>query len=110
MLWGQPVEAAIAAMARFGRVVQVGASAGPTAEFSARQLRTPGISILTHINYYAPVSVRAEGFRAVCEMSTAGELVVPVEELPLERVADVWERQQTGPHVKLVIRPTAVTS
>jgi NADPH:quinone reductase-like Zn-dependent oxidoreductase len=105
LLWSAPAQAAIEAMADFGRLVQVGGSAGPTAEFPARPLRNRGISILAHINYHAPVAVRAEGFRAMCEMSRAGELLVPVEELTLDEVATAWERQQAGPHVKLVIRP-----
>lgn len=105
MLWGRPAEAAVAAMAPFGRVVQIGASAGPTAEIPARPLRTSGISILTHINYHAPVAVRAAGFADMCEMNAAGDLVVPVEEAPLKHIANLWARQQTGPHVKLVLRP-----
>jgi NADPH2:quinone reductase len=105
MLWGRPVEAAAAAIAQYGRIVQIGASAGPTAQLPARPLRTLGVSILTHTNYHAPVTVRAAAFTAMCEMHTAGQLAVSVEELPLERVADVWDRQQGGPHVKLVVRP-----
>ncbi len=105
MLWGPPVEAALAATAPSGRVVQIGASAGPTAEIPARPLRTSGISILTHINYHAPVEVRAAGFTTMCQMNAAGRLHVPVEAAPLEHIADLWARQQTGPHVKLVVQP-----
>jgi NADPH2:quinone reductase len=108
MLWGEPLEAAAATVAPFGRIVQIGASAGPTAEIPARPLRTAGISILTHINYHAPVQVRAAGFARMCMMAAAGQLVVPVEEAPLEHIADIWKRQQTGPHVKLVIRPPGI--
>lgn len=104
MLWGRPVEAVATAMAPLGRIVQVGASAGPTAELPARPLRTSGISILTHINYHTPIDVRAAGFRTMCEMHAAGRLSVPHEEIPLDRVADAWQRQQTGQHVKLIIR------
>jgi len=110
LLWGPPVEAAVAAMAPFGRVVQIGASAGPTAEIPARPLRTSGVSILTHINYHAPVAVRAAGFTVMCEMNAAGDLVVPVEEAPLDHIADLWARQQTGPHIKLVVRPDRDTT
>lgn len=105
MLWGPPVEAALAAVAPLGRIVQIGASAGPTAEIPARPLRTSGISILAHINYHAPVEVRAEGFTTMCRMAAAGDLHAPVETAPLEHISELWARQQTGPHVKLVVRP-----
>lgn len=105
LLWGEPVATAIEAMADFGRIVQIGGSASPTAELPARLLRNKGISIFAHINYHTPISVREQAFCSMCEMSLAGDLVVPVEELPLDDVAKAWERQQSGPHVKLVIRP-----
>jgi NADPH2:quinone reductase len=104
LLWGEPLVAATGAMADFGRVIQIGGSAAPTAELDARSLRNRGISILGHINYHAPIAARKEAFAAMCEMSSAGDLVVPVEEMPLEDIADAWELQKSGPHVKLVIR------
>jgi len=105
LLWAEPIEATIEAMAEFGRVVQIGGSAGLHAELPARAMRNRGVSILPHINYHASVAVREEAFGAMCEMSEAGDLIVPVEEVPLEDVAQAWERQRNGPHVKLVIRP-----
>jgi NADPH:quinone reductase-like Zn-dependent oxidoreductase len=105
LLWAEPIVAAIEAMSDFGRVVQLGASAGPFAELPARALWNRGITILAHINYHAPIAVRAEAFRAMCEMNIAGDLAVPVEQVSLDDVEDAWERQRTGPHVKLVIRP-----
>jgi NADPH2:quinone reductase len=104
LLWGEPIEAAVGAMADFGRVIQIGGSAGPTAEFDARQLRNSGVSILTHLNYTTPIAARKKAFAAMCEMSNAGDLVVPVEEMPLADIAEAWERQKSGPHIKLVIR------
>jgi NADPH:quinone reductase-like Zn-dependent oxidoreductase len=105
LLWGEPLVAAIEAMAEYGRVVQIGGSASPTADLPARSIRNRGIAIVGHTIYHAPVSDRAEGFATMCGMSVSGELVAPVEEVALEDVAEAWERQQGGPHVKLVIRP-----
>jgi NADPH:quinone reductase-like Zn-dependent oxidoreductase len=105
LLWGEPLVAALGAMAEFGRVIQIGGSAAQVGEIPARPIRNPGISILGHINYHVPVAGREEAFAAMCEMSLAGDLVIPVEEIALADVAQAWERQQGGPHAKLVIRP-----
>ncbi|MGE0067005.1 MAG: zinc-binding dehydrogenase [Solirubrobacterales bacterium] len=105
LLWAEPIELTIGAMAEFGRVIQIGGSAGLHAELPARALRNRGISILPHINYHTPVAERAKAFASMCEMSEAGDLLVPVDEVPLDDVAQAWERQRNGPHVKLVIRP-----
>jgi hypothetical protein len=38
----------------------------------------------------------------------AGELTVDHELLPLERVAEAWDRQQASPNLKLVLSPSGV--
>lgn len=104
-LWGSPAAAATQAIAKGGRLVQIGNSAGPKAELPARPLRTNQVSLLAHSNFNAPFEVKAEAFREMCEHAAGGELEVEVEELPLERVEDAWQRQQQAPYKKLVIRP-----
>jgi NADPH2:quinone reductase len=105
MLWGEPAAAAIGAMATHGRLIQIGNSAAPTLELPARPLRVGGFSILAHMNFLAPTALKAEAFATMCGLAESGELVVPVEEVPLAAVRDAWERQARSPHVKLVIRP-----
>ena len=104
-LGGEPAAAALAAMAEHGRMVQIGSAAGPTVELTARPFRLKSLSILGLINFSAPIEERAEAFRRMCGHALAGDLEVEVEEIPLDRVADAWERQAGGPHHKLAVRP-----
>jgi NADPH:quinone reductase-like Zn-dependent oxidoreductase len=103
-VWGEPAMAALEALSEGGRLVQIGNSAGATAEVTARTVRTGVKSILGHTNFSAPQEVKAEAFKTMCRHAAAGELAVPVEEVALDSVEDAWERQADGPHHKLVIR------
>lgn len=104
-LWGAPAEAALAAIAFGGRLVQVGNSAGTQATLTAGPLRGGTVSILGHRNFYAPLQVQTEAFRTMCSHSGEGRLDVDVEVFPLEQVADAWELQQRSPGRKLALAP-----
>lgn len=104
-LGGEPARAALGAMAERGRLVQIGSAAGPTVELTARPFRLKSLSILGLINFSAPIEERADAFRRMCRHAMAGDIEVEVEEFPLDRVGDAWERQAGGPHHKLVVRP-----
>jgi NADPH:quinone reductase-like Zn-dependent oxidoreductase len=103
-LGGDPASAALNAMAEHGRFVQIGSAAGPTIELSARPFRLKSLSLFGLINFSAPIEIRAEAFRRMCEHAKAGEILVDVEEVPMDQVSEAWERQAEGPHHKLVIR------
>jgi hypothetical protein len=50
--------------------------------------------------------VRREGYRRLTEHVARGDIVLDVETLPLERVAEAWERQREGSGgPKLVLCP-----
>jgi NADPH:quinone reductase-like Zn-dependent oxidoreductase len=103
-LWGPPAMAALGALGERGRLVQIGNSAGATAEVPARTLRNSIRAILGHTNFATPQDVKARAFQAMCRHGANGELKVPVEELALDDVEDAWRRQAEGPHNKLVLR------
>jgi len=105
MVWGEPAEAALPALAYRGRLVQVGNAASPAAEVASRGLRVKLAAIHFYSDYTVPQEVRAQSFRRMCEHAAQGELRVDVEELPLSEIATAWERQRTSPHRKLVLRP-----
>jgi NADPH2:quinone reductase len=104
-IWGPPAAAAIAALRPGGRLVQVGNASGATTEIPARAIRTGVRSILGHTNAAASQEAKTAAFQAMCRHAAAGELTVPVEEVPLDAVEDAWRRQAEGPHHKLAIRP-----
>jgi NADPH:quinone reductase-like Zn-dependent oxidoreductase len=103
-LWGPPAIAAIGALGEGGRLVQIGNSAGQTAEVPARLVRNSVRSILGHTNFAVPQEIKASAFVRMCEHAAGGRLKVPVQTVALEEVDQAWVRQKDGPHQKLVIR------
>jgi len=104
-LWGAPVAAAALAAARGGRIVQIGQSAGPEATLASAPIRGKLLSVLGHTNLGAPPDVTADAYRRMVEHAAAGRLTVDHETVPLERVAEAWERQAAFPRRKLVLVP-----
>jgi NADPH:quinone reductase-like Zn-dependent oxidoreductase len=104
-VWGPAAVAAIEALGERGRLVQIGNASGPVTEVPARPIRNSIRSIVGHTNFAAPHEVKEPAYRTMCRHAAAGELVVPVEEVPLADVGDAWRRQAEGPGRKLVVRP-----
>jgi NADPH:quinone reductase len=104
-LWGEPAAAAVSAAAHGGRIVQLGQTAGPEATLRSGDVRGKMLSILGFPLAAAPREVRAEAYRRLLEHAGAGEIHVDVETMPLEQVAEAWERQAAHPRAKLVLIP-----
>ena len=104
-VWGEPAAAAVQACRAHGRLVQIGESAGSHSALASAAIRGKLLAILGHTNFMAPREVKREAYRRMVEHAAAGELAVEVERVPLEQVADAWQRQQRSPHHKLVIVP-----
>src|SRR5690606_22891405 len=102
-LWGEPAMAAIRALKPHGRLVQVGNSAGRTAEVLAGNLRGSSASILGHRNFWASREERARVFQLMCQHSAAGDLELETEVRPLAEAPDVWRRQSESPGHKLAL-------
>jgi NADPH2:quinone reductase len=107
-VWGHPGEAAIKATSFGGRVVQLGQSAGKEATLESGWIRSKLLSILGHTNFAAPAEVRNDAYLRMVRYAAAGELTVDYELLPLDRVAEAWERQEASPGRKLVLSPSGV--
>jgi NADPH:quinone reductase-like Zn-dependent oxidoreductase len=104
-LWGEPALAAIAAAAANARLVQLGQSAGAEASVSSASIRGRQLSILGLTNFVAPREETRRCFGELCAHAIAGDLLIDHELLPLDRIAEAWERQERFPHGKLVITP-----
>jgi len=104
-VWGAPGAAAVEAAAFGARHIQLGSSAGATAEISSSTVRGRMLKIIGLTNFAAPPDVREAAFARLVTHAARGELQVPVERVPLDRIADAWERQQSSPGVKLAIEP-----
>jgi NADPH:quinone reductase-like Zn-dependent oxidoreductase len=104
-LWGEPAAAAVEAAAPGARVVQLGQSAGPTAELTSAAIRFKGIEIYGHSNFNVPRDVLAREYPRLVEQAIEGAIRVDVERVPLDEVADAWRRQAESPGRKLVLMP-----
>jgi hypothetical protein len=83
----------------------LGQSANQQSTLDAGVVRGKALRILGHSNATTPLEVKQKAFGAMCEHAAAGRLRVEYEELPLDRVAEAWERQASSPHVKLILVP-----
>jgi NADPH2:quinone reductase len=91
-----------------GRVVQLGQSAGKEATLESGWIRTKLLSILGHTNFAAPADVRNDAYLRMVRHAAASELTVDYEQVPLEQVAEAWQRQESSPGRKLVLSPSGV--
>ena len=104
-LWGEPAAAAVQAAAPRATVVNLGQSAGATAELASAAVRFKSLSILGHTNFAVPVDELAEHYRRLVAHAVAGEIRLDIERVPLDSVADAWRRQANGAGTKLVVVP-----
>ncbi len=104
-LWGEPAAAAIEAAAPRATLVNLGQSAGATAQLASAAVRFKNLSILGHTNFAVPPDELADHYRRLVGHAIAGEIQLEVERVPLDAVADAWRRQAEGPGTKLVVVP-----
>jgi len=104
-LWGEPLAAAVQSAAPGARVVNLGQSAGPTAELASGAVRGKNLAILGHFAFGVPPEVFAEHYPRLVRHALAGEIRLDVERVPLADVADGWRRQAAGEAAKLVLVP-----
>jgi NADPH:quinone reductase len=102
-LWGEPAMAALRAIATEGRLVNVGQSAGADVRIPLEIVRNRQGAIHAISSGWTDLERKAAAYRRVLEYSLAGHLTVDREVVPLDGVADAWERQDASPGRKLVI-------
>ncbi len=104
-LWGEPAAAAAQAAAPRATIVNLGQSAGATSELSSAAVRFKNLSILGHTNFAVPPAELAEHYRRLVGHAMSGEIVLELERVPIDAVADAWRRQAEGAGTKLVVIP-----
>jgi len=104
-VYGQPLEAALGAVARGARSVTLGRGAGDKATIPAAVLMGKGLSILSYSNMTAPADVKRAAYERMAHHTLAGELVIEVQRFALADAAEAWRQQSSSPHKKLVIVP-----
>ncbi len=104
-LWGEHTATATEAMKANGRLVVLGQAAGQQTTLDSGVVRGKALQVLGHANGITPPEVKHAAYRAMCDHAAAGRLTVEYEEVPLDDVAEAWERQAASPHVKLILVP-----
>ncbi len=84
LLWGEPATAAVQAAAPGATIVNLGQSAGATAELASADVRFKSLSILGHTNFAVPPDELAEHYRRLVDHAVAGEIRLDVERVPLD--------------------------
>jgi NADPH:quinone reductase-like Zn-dependent oxidoreductase len=100
--WGPNLASLLSILGPYARIVQLGASAGPTADIPSAPLRGKQIDLLGFSNFGVPRAERLAAYRRMVGMTLEGSLVLGVERYPFECVADAWRRAATG-EAKVVI-------
>jgi NADPH:quinone reductase-like Zn-dependent oxidoreductase len=104
-LFGEPLVAAINAASSGARLVQIGAGAGAEAMIPSAPIRGKMLVLMGHTNFAAPPEVKREAYNRMADLAARGEIVVDVDRIPLNQVADAWDRLAAGSHRKLVLVP-----
>ena len=102
-VYGEPLQAALAASALGARIVTVGANAGMAATIPITSIY--GRTLIGHSNGQAPLEIRRAGFERMAGHALAGEIVVDVERLPLSDIGEAWQRQAQGAYHKVTLVP-----
>jgi len=105
-VFGTSATAASHVLAEGGRLVNRGGASGDTAELSSAVLRSRSAEVLGYTNNALSPDQRRAAVTEVARHAAAGRLAVAHECLPLPRVTEAWERQESGsPGVRLVLTP-----
>ena len=106
LLWGEPALAAMQVASRGARHIEVGNMSGQEITLPAPLLRSVSLDIRGFSVAHPPIELRREAYARLCEHAAAGDIQVEYEAVPLDDIAEAWERQQQpsgGP--KLVLIP-----
>ncbi len=104
-LFGEPFVAAVNAASFGARLVQIGAGAGSEATIGSAAIRGKMLVIMGHANFAAPPEVKREAYGKLAEAAANGRIGVDADRIPLDQLAEAWDRLAAGSHRKLVLVP-----
>jgi NADPH:quinone reductase-like Zn-dependent oxidoreductase len=102
---GAPGEAALEVLALNGRLIHVGAMAGPTMTVRGGALRRMSADIRGFAYYHAPVDLQAQAYGELCRLAAAGEIEIDVETHPLSQIGTAWDARAAGNRRRQVLIP-----
>ena len=88
-----------------GRLVNIGAAAGPTARFESAILRSRLHAILGYTNNALTHEQKAQALTEILAHATTGRCTVERETVALAQAAEAWQRQAAFARRKLILVP-----
>src|SRR3989440_4961292 len=104
-VWGLPAEAAARVLAPEGRLVNIGSAAGASTRFESAIVRSRLHAILGYTNNALTHEQKAQALTQILAHAAAGRCTVEKEMVPLEQVAEAWDRQAASARRKLILIP-----
>jgi NADPH:quinone reductase len=102
-IWGEPLAQTLGAAARHARIIHLGQSAGAEAPLRSADVRSKELLIQGHSNFALTLEDRNRAYLELLEHLLAGRITIDLERHPLDRVAEAWERQRSGPGGKVIV-------
>jgi NADPH2:quinone reductase len=102
-VWGEPLADVLQYAQHHARVVHLGQSAGPQSPLRSADVRGKELVIMGHSNFALSSDDRQRAYLEVLDHVSSGRIDLPLQRFPLDRAAEAWERQRSGPGGKVVI-------
>lgn len=102
-LYGRPLEAALRACAPRARIVNIGNSAGATAELPAGVFRGQQLTLAGFAGLRTPLIAKRSALTWLWRSVEAGELSIEVRTCGLDDLPAAWQAQASSPHGKNVL-------
>ena len=102
-VWGEPLADALQYAQRHARVVHLGQSAGPQSPLRSADVRGKELVIMGHSNFALSREEHDRAYLEILDCVRDGRIELPLHRFPLDRAAEAWELQRSGPGGKVVI-------
>jgi NADPH:quinone reductase len=102
-IWGEPLARVLACAAPHARVVHLGQSAGPESPLRSADVRGKELVLMGHSNFAMSREERDRAYLELLDHLVAGRIELDIQRFPLDRAAEAWEQQRSGPGGKVVI-------
>lgn len=96
LLWGEPLLATLGVVAPRARVIQVGASAGPTANVPSAAVRGKQLSIIGYSNFGLSRADFTQHYLELLAQAQAGRIDMSVQRFTLDQLEDAWSATVTA--------------
>jgi NADPH:quinone reductase len=95
-LWGTPGLAALQAARPGARIVQLGQSAGASAEVTSAAVRGKQLNVLGFSVLAVPAAVRSAAYASLTRAALAGDVELPTSTFVLAEAERAWEAARSG--------------